>query len=157
VESEKTAAAAVVLEIEIDAAPETVFEFFTDPDKMIQWMGRSAELDPRPGGICRVDLNGRHIAAGTFVVLNRPDRVVFTWGWEGDDSSVAPGASTVEIDLSRRGTGTHLRLSHRDLPSDESRADHADGWRHYFGRLAIAASGGDAGPDPWADPDRAGS
>ena len=41
---------AVEVEIRIAASPETVFDFFTDPDKMIQWMGRSAELDPRPGG-----------------------------------------------------------------------------------------------------------
>ncbi len=33
---------AVALEIRIDASPETVFDFFTDPDKTIQWMGRSA-------------------------------------------------------------------------------------------------------------------
>lgn len=38
--SPKTDTAAEV-EIRIAASPETVFDFFTDPDKMIQWMGRS--------------------------------------------------------------------------------------------------------------------
>ena len=48
--------AVVAVEIRIDASPETVFDFFVEPDKMIQWMGRLAELDPWPGG----SLPGRH-------------------------------------------------------------------------------------------------
>ena len=36
---------AVTHEVHIEAEPETVFAFFTDPDKMIQWKGRRAELD----------------------------------------------------------------------------------------------------------------
>jgi uncharacterized protein YndB with AHSA1/START domain len=38
-------------EVRIAARPETVFEFFVDPQKMIQWKGRKADLDPRPGGV----------------------------------------------------------------------------------------------------------
>ena len=144
--------AAVALEIQIDASPETIFDFFTDPDKMIQWMGRSAELDPRPGGIQRVDINGRDIARGEFVELDPPRRVVFTWGWESADASVSPGASTVEVTLRRDGDATLLRLVHRDLPSEDSRNAHRHGWEHYTSRLAIAATGGDPGSDPWATP-----
>src|SRR3954452_14985965 len=76
-------AAAVERELRIDATPEVVWPFLVDPDKMIQWMGRSAELAPRPGGTFRVDLNGKHIASGTYVELDEPRRAVFTWGWEG--------------------------------------------------------------------------
>ena len=35
---------------------------------------------------------------------------------------------------------------HRGLP-DGAVGDHTSGWDHYLERLAIAASGGDAGPD----------
>ena len=38
------------LEVRIQARPETVFEFFVDPEKMRRWKGTEAELDPRPGG-----------------------------------------------------------------------------------------------------------
>lgn len=68
---------AVEVETRIAASPETVFEFFTDADKMIQWMGRSAELDARPGGVFRCDINGRSIASGEFVELDPPRRAVF--------------------------------------------------------------------------------
>jgi uncharacterized protein YndB with AHSA1/START domain len=140
------------VEVQIDASPETVFDFFTDPDKTIQWMGRDAELDPRPGGIYRVDINGRDIARGEFVELDPPRRIVFTWGWEAGGSSVAPGASTIEVTLIPEGDGTRVRLVHQGLPSEDSQAAHRHGWEHYMPRLATAAGGGDPGTDPWRTP-----
>jgi uncharacterized protein YndB with AHSA1/START domain len=149
-------AAAVVREVQIAAAPETVYEFLVDPDRMIQWMGRKAELEPRPGGLFRVDLNGTHVSRGEFVELDPPHRVVFTFGWEGDTSIVEAGESTVEVTLVAEGDGTLVRLAHKDLP-EESRGSHGHGWEHYLQRLGIAAGGGDPGQDPWADPEKAGT
>ena len=48
-------------EIRIAAPPDVIFGFFTDPEKMIRWKGTTAELDPRPGGIYRVNVTGREI------------------------------------------------------------------------------------------------
>jgi len=150
VASPRTATAAEV-EIRIAASPETVFDFFTDPDKMIQWMGRSAELEPRSGGTMRCDINGRDVARGEYVAVERPDRLVFTWGWEGEEPTVAPGASTVEVLLARDGDGTRLRLIHSGLPSAESAERHSHGWTHYAERLGLVATGADPGADPWQD------
>jgi uncharacterized protein YndB with AHSA1/START domain len=144
--------AAVEVETRIAASPETVFDFFTDPDKMIQWMGRSAELEPRPGGTFRCDINGRDVSDGEFVELDPPRRVVFTWGWEGEGSVVAPGSSTIEVLLAPDGDGTHLRLIHRDLPDADSMERHRHGWLHYTERLSTVAAGGDPGVDPWRTP-----
>ena len=41
----------IVREVRIEAPPDTVFPFFTEPDKMIVWKAVAATLDPRPGGI----------------------------------------------------------------------------------------------------------
>ena len=148
--------AAVEVTTRIAATPETVFGFFTEPDKMIQWMGRDAQLEPRPGGTFRCDLNGRHIAAGSYLEVDFPHRILFSFGWEADDSTVRPGASTIEVTLEPDGDATNVRLVHRDLPDEESRQSHSHGWEHYTQRLAIAAAGGDPGADPWADPENAG-
>ena len=150
--SAETGTAAEV-KIRIAASPETVFDFFTDPGKMIQWMGRSAELDPRAGGTLRCDINRRDIARGEYVAVERPDRIVFTWGWEGEEPTVAPGGSTVEVLFARDGEGTQLRLIHSDLPSAESAEHHSQGWRHYAERLTVVAAGGNPGADPWQDAD----
>ncbi len=44
-------AGALVNEVYIEATPETVFSFFTDPEKVARWKGQEATVDPRPGGI----------------------------------------------------------------------------------------------------------
>ena len=36
--------------ISIAATPQTVWEFFVDPEKLTRWKGMKADLDPRPGG-----------------------------------------------------------------------------------------------------------
>lgn len=143
---------AVQCEVRVEARPETVFPFLTDPERMTRWMGDTATLDPRPGGVFRVrviadDGEGRsHTARGEYLEIDPPSRVVFTWGWEEGDSPVGPGTSTVAIELLPDGDATLVRLTHRDLPADAGEP-HRMGWDHYFGRLAIVAAGGDPGPD----------
>jgi uncharacterized protein YndB with AHSA1/START domain len=133
-------------EVRIDASPETVFEFFTDPAKAVRWMGTAATLDPRPGGVYRVEI-GPYIALGEFVEVDPPNRITWTWGGENDPET-APGSTTVEIHLTPDGDGTLVRLVHRDLPTERSAQGHAHGWDQYLARLAIAAVGGDPGIDP---------
>jgi uncharacterized protein YndB with AHSA1/START domain len=143
---------AVEREIQIAAPPDIVFPYFTDPQKLLQWKGIEARLDPQPGGEYWVNVNGDNRVRGEYLEITPVTRVVFTWGWEGGDSVVPPGASTVEVSLQPQDGGTHLRLLHRNLPTAEVRASHAAGWDHFLERLTISAAGGDPGPDPWADP-----
>ena len=142
-------------ELQIAASPETVWEFLVDPEKLARWKGRLAEaFDPRPGGAFRIEIVPGNIAAGEFVEMERPRRIVYTWGWEpGADGPnvVPPGSSTVEIELVPEEGGTKLLFTHRDLPTRESADRHAHGWNHYLERLAVAAGGGDPGPDPWLE------
>jgi uncharacterized protein YndB with AHSA1/START domain len=138
-------------EIRIEAPPEVVFPYFTDADKMTQWKGRDAKLEATPGGVYRVEINERDTAVGEYVEIDPPRRVVFTWGWAGNDG-VPPGSSTVEITLTPDGDATVVRLTHRGLPDQNAIDQHSHGWEHYGERLAIAAAGGNPGPDPWAEP-----
>jgi uncharacterized protein YndB with AHSA1/START domain len=135
-------------EIRIDASPETVFEFFTDPVKAVQWMGEAATLDPRPGGVYRVRMANQWTVLGEYVEVDPPRRVVFTWGWEDGVEETAPGASTVEITLTPDGDATVVHLIHRDLPSEQSIAAHRGGWEKFLPQLAAVASGREPGPDP---------
>ena len=139
---------AVEREVRIAARPETIFPFLVEPEKMRRWKGISAELDPRPGGIYRVDVTGRDIARGEYMEVTPHSRIVFTWGWEAENNPVPPGSSTVEITLTPDGDGTIVRLRHFDLPT-ETQEQHGQGWDHYMKRLAIAGARGDPGPDPW--------
>lgn len=133
-------------EVRVNARPEIVFAHFTDPERYVRWKGRRAWLDPRPGGIFRVDINGRDVARGEFLEVVPYRRIVFSWGWEAEGNPVPPGSSTVEVTLEPDGAGTIVRLVHRGLPS-AARTAHLEGWDHYLPRLTIAATGGDPGVD----------
>jgi uncharacterized protein YndB with AHSA1/START domain len=137
-------------EVRVAASPDSVFEYFVDPAKMVMWMGTEATLDPRPGGVCRVNPSGQAAMLGEFVEVDRPRRVVFTWGWETALLKTPPQSTLVEVSLTPEGEGTVVRLAHRRL-QPEAVAVHRAGWHHYLSRLALAASGSDPGRDPWRD------
>ena len=143
----------LIREIAIAARPEVVWSLLTEPELTRTWWGIAVSFDLRVGGVFRVEVTPRSIAAGAFVAIEPPRRLVYTWGWEvggGVGSVLAPGSTTVEIALEPDGAGTILRLEHRGLGSAEVVAGHGDGWTHYLGRLATRAAGDDPGPDPWA-------
>ncbi len=146
----QTETTAVEREVRVRAQPETIFPFFTDPELMVRWQGSSVTIDPTPGGIYRVCVNDEHIARGEYLEIAPPHRLVFSWGWEAQDTQVPPGSSTVEITLTPDGEHTIVRLQHRDLPNEESARSHGAGWEHYLQRLVLAGAGVDPGPDPWA-------
>src|SRR5437588_2484910 len=102
-------------EIRIAAAPEIVFAYFTDPAKMVQWMGTEATLDPRPGGVCRVNPAGHAVMSGEFVEVDPPRRIVFTWGSEDAFFKTPPQSTIVEVSLTPDGDETVVRLVHRRI------------------------------------------
>lgn len=134
------------LERRIRARPETIFTYFTDPERYVQWMGIDADLDARPGGVYRVDVPQGFTALGRFEEVDPPRRVVFSWGWEGHDT-VPPGSTRVEVTLTPDGEETIVRLVHTGLPGADEVEQHDHGWNRYLDRLAIAGAGGDPGPE----------
>lgn len=138
--------AELVREIMIDATPETIWPFLTDPAQLVAWHGTEAEIDPRPGGVYRVLVAGEFPSAGEYVAVVPHERVVFTFGWDQAGHPIPAGSTTVEIALEPVGTKTRVRLTHRGLPADAV-ADHTLGWDHYLGRLAAVVGGRDPGPD----------
>ena len=83
----------VVKQIYIDAPPQVVFELLTDPVKMLRWMGIAAEIDPRPGGIYRLDPNGCDVIRGEYLEVVPSSKVVFTWGWEEAGHKIPAGSN----------------------------------------------------------------
>ena len=129
----------IELQIRLNAPPEEVFLYLTEPERYVRWQGVKAELDPRPGGVYRVWMDADTVASGTFVEVDPARHVVFTWGWEGNQG-VPPGSTTVELTLEADGDGTVLSLRHTGLPDGEAAAMHEEGWRHFTARLAQATS-----------------
>jgi uncharacterized protein YndB with AHSA1/START domain len=91
----------VVREVAIDASPETLWELLVDPREMVRWMGLVATVDLRHGGTYSVEVIPGQAATGVFVEIDRPRRLVTTWGWEGH-AVVPPGVD--DPDLRARAT-----------------------------------------------------
>ena len=124
--------------------PETVFAYFTDPAKMVQWMQKQ-RWTPAP-------------AASVGSSSSRPKRGASSWrsipisesSSRGEQKLLAtpPQSTVVEVSFTPDGEDTILQVAHRRLPA-ASVDFHRVGWEHFLPRLAIAAAGGDPGPDPW--------
>lgn len=128
--------------LRISARPETVWHYWTDPQHMCDWWGAAAELDPRPGGTCRVEMGGGPVMVGEYVELVPHERIVFTFGWEPTDGApdVAPGSTRVEITLTAEAGDTIMTLRHTGLPATFADEHHA-GWSHFLHLLVDAVEG----------------
>ena len=147
----------VVHEVVLPAPPSEVFDMFVDAEKLVRWIGISADVEGRRDGRFRFEVMPGQYCEGHYVVVDRPHRVVFTWGWSDPSMGVAPGSSTVEVTLEPEASGrsTRLRLVHRGLPdSERGRVLHDDGWTRFLARLQAVVAG-EAPPEyPTEQPDQ---
>jgi uncharacterized protein YndB with AHSA1/START domain len=140
---------AVVHEIVLAAPPSEVFDMFVDAEKLVRWIGIAADLEARADGRFRFELMPNQYCEGRYVVVDRPRRVVVTWGWSDPSMGVPPGSSIVEVTFKPEDSGrrTRLRLVHRGLPdAEQGRLLHDDGWNRFLARLQ-AVLAGEAPPD----------
>ncbi len=131
----------------LPVSPDEAFTLITDPERLRRWQTVSAVVDLRAGGGYRWTVTPGHVAVGTFREVEPGKRIVFGWGWEGNDE-LPPDASTVTITLEPTDGGSLITLIHDGL-SEAQAAAHAEGWNHYIDRLEMLAVKGDAGPDEW--------
>jgi uncharacterized protein YndB with AHSA1/START domain len=129
----------------IAAPPEIVFQYFVDPEKLVQWMGLKAEVDAATGGAWRILFPGGLVTWGRFVTITPPKHLVFTWGSRHPDGKPEPGGpghtiladSVVEVTLTTKGERTLLHLKHTGFAEMEGVAV---GWNAFLGVLARIAS-----------------
>lgn len=128
--------------IYIDAEPDFVFEYFTNAESLVRWMGDRAVLEPYPGGRFTVVFGERRVE-GRYVEIDRPRRLVISWGRSGS-KELPPYSSHLEITFDAQGRGTKVSITHSGLPDSEL-IRHSQGWDHYLARLSEAALGRDLG------------
>ncbi len=65
--------------VRIAASPETLWSFWTEPERLAQWWGSDAEVVAEPGGLYRVVMENGPVMRGAFTELDPPHRLVFTF------------------------------------------------------------------------------
>ena len=126
--------------LRIAARPQTVWRFWTDPERMCDWWGAVAELDPRPGGTYQVEMEDGPVMLGEYLELVPYERIVFSFGWVGSERApdVPPGSTRVEVTLLADDGDTILTLRHTGLPASQVDV-HRGGWEYVLPRLAAVA------------------
>ena len=134
------------LEVErlIEAPRDQVYTAWTDPAQMKQWFGpenvqtRDLIADARVGGTFRWDLTNsegeRMTMRGEYRELQLGKKIVFTWQWEADEDW-ENHISIVTVELDDADGETKLRLRHEQLPNEESRDGHRQGWNSTLNKL----------------------
>ncbi len=124
-------------ELELAAAPETVWRFWTEADQLVRWMGDVAVLEPRPGGTFRVEYRSGDVVVGEFLEVEAPSRLLLSWGWEEEGALTPPGSTRIEVTLARLSGGSRTRMTmrHTNQPA-EALENHDAGWRFFLPRLA---------------------
>ena len=126
----------------INSRPATLFALLTNAQRMMSWLARDVNADPRPGGIFRLaDFSGLWVEGAYLKVISHRT-VVFSWGGiEG----LKIGQSTVEFNLQRDSNGTLVRLRHFGL-TDAAATVHRVCWSNFgLPKLKAAAEGREPG------------
>ena len=122
---------------------EKVFAAWTDPAQVSRWFAPSDDftvvvdrLNPNVNGDYRIEMRHSdgsvHIVGGRYLEVTPPSRLRFTWAWENNP---AKGDTIVTVELTSKGAGTELVLTHERFPSEESRDKHQHGWTGCLDRL----------------------
>ena len=118
-------------DIVICARRATVFRYFTDPEQWARWWGPGSRIDARPGGEMLIRYPQGGAAQGTVELVEPVERIVFTYGYDRPDASIAPGGSRVTITLTEVAGGTRVLLRH-EVASQTVREEHVAGWRYHM-------------------------
>lgn len=132
----------IVSEIDIAAPAERVFKALSDEGQLQRWFGSPEcplkfwKMDARLGGRYSYETEKGSIVVngvsqfrchGEIVEFDPPRVIAYTWigNWHDDPKS----STVVRWELSKKGTGTHVKVTHSglaDLPV--ARKDYSGGW-----------------------------
>jgi uncharacterized protein YndB with AHSA1/START domain/predicted enzyme related to lactoylglutathione lyase len=128
----------------IPAPRARVFAAFTNSEDLTKWLGPGpcqclkANVEPRLGGVFDVHMRlsdgSEGYIRGKYLEVRSPERLVFTWSWEGTTRCVA-STSQVSVDFVEVDNGTDVQLTHENLANPVERDNHAHGWMGCFDKL----------------------
>ena len=126
------------------AAPrERVFQAWTDPEQLKKWWGPEGytlplvEVDLKVGGIYRFAMKPPDgevsYLTGEYRVVTAPEKLVYTWRWEGSVKN--PEETLVTVEFRDRGETTEVVVTHEKFRDEEQCHLHEMGWNACLVRL----------------------
>ncbi|MEO5719212.1 MAG: SRPBCC domain-containing protein [Chthoniobacterales bacterium] len=141
----------LVISREFNAPRELVWKAWTTPEQIKEWLApgegaaiESVCIDLRVGGRYRLQqrmADGEYYtAAGTYLEVKAPERLVYTFDWEKDGAGTEFGElegneTRMTLEFHARGDRTELVLTQEGFDSAERRDRHEGGWNSWIDRL----------------------
>jgi uncharacterized protein YndB with AHSA1/START domain len=127
-----------------DAPRSLLFKVWTEPEHMARWWGcnymvtNKVTNDLRAGGAFRSEMTledgALHIVVGKYLEISAPERLSFTWGWEGG----AMGTETVvTLTFKEQGDKTVMTFHQSLFDTADLCTAHNEGWNASFNRLSV--------------------
>lgn len=125
----------------VNASPERVFDAWIDPSIACNWLFTTKtsettyDLDVRVGGaftITRRRGGKEYVAVGTYLVIERPHRLVFTFSMP----QFAADVDTVTVEIVPDGDGCEVTVTQEGRPGYEHSTER--GWGKMFDMLERA-------------------
>ena len=143
------AASTLKLSRQLNASPQTVFDYFTQPEHLSEWFAPDPSmtteirrLDLTVGGQFELAMinpanEESYVLTGEYREIEPGSRLVYTWHWKSE-----PGDEVSQVTLSFKdhAGGTLLELCHERFATEESRDKHGQGWAACLSRLESAVA-----------------
>jgi uncharacterized protein YndB with AHSA1/START domain len=138
-----TATQTLRIERTFQAPIEAVFDAWTSEEVMRRWWQAErhwetaeAQVDLRLGGAVRVVMRDpekdvEYGGGGSYTEIEPPDRLAFTWLWDGETRR-----TLIELDFEERDGATTVRFVHSGLWDEEAVRSHERGWNNVLDSLA---------------------
>jgi uncharacterized protein YndB with AHSA1/START domain len=111
------------------AGRETVFRYFTDPERFAAWWGAGSTIEGRVGGAMKIRYPNGETASGEVLEIVPGEFIAFSYGYDAPGKPIPPGGSRVTVALETRRGGTLVTLRH-EVSDTRIRDGHVAGWRH---------------------------
>lgn len=139
----------------LQAPAQAVFGAFADARLVARWLTPSPEVkltilqfEFREGGAYRfaydVPDGRRMIVGGTYLVIEPPRRIVFSWLIEPPDEHAGID-SEVTVLIEPSAGGSELVIRHAKWGRADAIARHTEGWRGALDQLAVLLTTGEEG------------
>jgi uncharacterized protein YndB with AHSA1/START domain len=124
------------------APAQSVFDAWTSEEVLRRWFHAEhdwetteAEVDLRVGGVVRIVMRDPHTdleygGGGHYIEIEPPNRLAFTWIWDGNDTR-----QLIELDFDETDGITTVRFTHSGLWNEEAVRSHESGWNRCFDNL----------------------
>jgi uncharacterized protein YndB with AHSA1/START domain len=152
--SEVTPSGPVVLRMErtFGAPAEAVFEAWTSSEVLRRWWSPGpdwetpiADADLRVGGRLRIVMrspDGEEFGGGgEYIEVTPPERLVFSWTWDGHEGH--EGSQLIEVEFNDQGDGTtSVVVTNRGIKDEKSKEAHREGWEGSLANLERVLAAG---------------